>query len=127
MFESHDAKFLHQTLSDEDFIGAVDGLCYTSADSLCAFEVQQTRQTEMWLRFAKGNFFIQFVAIRLSFIANKLDDRSYRRKLQLRSWTPALRATLNLIKSNYLCVIVDIAGDVFDFIRLIKKAKCGYQ
>lgn len=110
-----------QTLSDDDFIGAVDGLCYFGVERLCVFEVQQTRQTEMWLRFANGNFFIQFVANRLSFIANKLDDRSHWRKLQLRSWTPASEATLNLITSNYLCVIVDIAGDVFDFIKLIKK------
>lgn len=91
MLKSHDAKFLHKLCLTTTLSGLLTDCVTLGVDRLCVFEVQQTRQTEMWLRFANGNFFIQFVAIRLSFIANKLDDRSYLRKLQLRSWTRPLR------------------------------------
>lgn len=127
MLKSHDAKFLHKLCLSMTLSGLLTD-CVTAGSSVCSLSKFNKR----------GKQKCDYDLRKETFLSNLWPSACH---LLQTNWMtgvtegncnyvhehPALGVTLNLITSNYLFVIADIAGDVFDFIRLIKKANWGDQ
>lgn len=122
MLKSHDAKFLHKLCLTTTLSGLLTD-CVTWGRPFVCFRSSTNEANRNVITICEWKLFHPICGHPLVVYCKQIGWQELPKEIAITLLNaPASGVTLKLITSNYLCVIADIAGDVFDFIALIKKS-----